>query len=87
MKPKQMRTKKSTEETENFAFYGTKSQKLKNETEKNEKKREKQENFKKNRKFCVLRHKICSENLQKNRKKSKKREKKRKKSKKMQNHF
>ena len=35
MKPKQMRTKKSTRETENFAFYGTKSQKLKNETEKN----------------------------------------------------
>ena len=39
MKPKQMRTKKSTRETENFAFYGTKSQKLKNETEKNEKKK------------------------------------------------
>ena len=31
-----MRTKKSRRETENFAFYGTKSQKLKNETEKNE---------------------------------------------------
>ena len=34
-----MRTKKSTRETENFAFYGTKSQKLKNETEKTEKTR------------------------------------------------
>ena len=45
MKPKQMRTKKSTRETENFAFYGTKSQKLKNETEKIEK------NEKKKRKF------------------------------------
>ena len=40
-----MRTKKSTKETENFAFYGTKSQKLKNETEKIEKKRKKKENL------------------------------------------
>ena len=80
MKPKQMRTKKSTKETENFAFYGTKSQKLKNETEKNEKKREKQENFKRNRKFCVLRHKSCSRIRQK-------KGKNRKKEKKMQNHF
>ena len=42
-----MRTKKSTKETENFAFYGAKSQKLKNETEKNGKNKKTQ----KNRKF------------------------------------
>ena len=83
MKPKQMRTKKSTKETENFAFYGTKSQKLKNETEKIEKNGKKKNILKKKCKICVLRHKSCSEFCRKNGKKEKKREKKRKKEKKI----